>query len=277
MKHFNYLKAAALNFAIISATVLGGIQLASASSVFVINPAGVGLAGALTQADNVLLSDFSAVTSVGATGFSDQGFLSVTGFQLGGSNVALSGLNSTYSLYFAFSGTGHLTMGTNASNLTTTITAGVFDTLSYSLIASSGNATFGFSGNTPTVTSIAPFTLATGGLINGNVITSPANGNTAFVPSANATLTFTPTQLGNAFFVFPVPFYNEAFTAFTNPISTVEPFAGGFLINNGGGSLNFGMQAAVPEPSTWAMMILGFAGVGFMAYRRKDKLAMSVA
>ena len=25
----------------------------------------------------------------------------------------------------------------------------------------------------------------------------------------------------------------------------------------------------VPEPSTWAMIILGFAGVGFMAYRRK--------
>jgi len=30
---------------------------------------------------------------------------------------------------------------------------------------------------------------------------------------------------------------------------------------------------AVPEPSTWAMMILGFAGVGFMAYRRKSKPA----
>jgi len=27
----------------------------------------------------------------------------------------------------------------------------------------------------------------------------------------------------------------------------------------------------VPEPSTWAMMILGFAGVGFMAYRRSRK------
>jgi hypothetical protein len=26
---------------------------------------------------------------------------------------------------------------------------------------------------------------------------------------------------------------------------------------------------AAPEPSTWAMMILGFAGVGFMAYRRR--------
>jgi hypothetical protein len=26
---------------------------------------------------------------------------------------------------------------------------------------------------------------------------------------------------------------------------------------------------AVPEPSTWAMMILGFAGIGFVTYRRK--------
>jgi hypothetical protein len=27
--------------------------------------------------------------------------------------------------------------------------------------------------------------------------------------------------------------------------------------------------AAVPEPSTWAMMVLGFAGLGFMTYRRR--------
>ncbi len=35
--------------------------------------------------------------------------------------------------------------------------------------------------------------------------------------------------------------------------------------------------SAVPEPSTWAMMILGFAGVGFMAYRRKSKPAIMTA
>jgi hypothetical protein len=36
--------------------------------------------------------------------------------------------------------------------------------------------------------------------------------------------------------------------------------------------------AAVPEPSTWAMMILGFFGIGFMAYRRKQNgAAVSVA
>jgi len=31
---------------------------------------------------------------------------------------------------------------------------------------------------------------------------------------------------------------------------------------------------AVPEPATWAMMLLGFAGVGFIAYRRKSKPAL---
>jgi hypothetical protein len=34
---------------------------------------------------------------------------------------------------------------------------------------------------------------------------------------------------------------------------------------------------AVPEPSTWAMMILGFAGIGFMAYRRKIKMGLNAA
>jgi hypothetical protein len=32
--------------------------------------------------------------------------------------------------------------------------------------------------------------------------------------------------------------------------------------------LGTGFASAVPEVSTWAMMLLGFAGVGFMAYRR---------
>jgi PEP-CTERM motif len=39
------------------------------------------------------------------------------------------------------------------------------------------------------------------------------------------------------------------------------------------GSFTTGV-AAVPEPATWAMMILGFAGVGFVAYRRTSKPAL---
>jgi PEP-CTERM motif len=38
-----------------------------------------------------------------------------------------------------------------------------------------------------------------------------------------------------------------------------------------------GNISAVPEPSTWAMMILGFAGVGFVAYRQKAKPTLLAA
>ena len=57
-----------------------------------------------------------------------------------------------------------------------------------------------------------------------------------------------------------------------------------FFVTNGNGSEDTfgptglrvemtGMASAVPEPSTWAMMILGFLGVGFMAYHRKTAVA----
>jgi hypothetical protein len=46
-------------------------------------------------------------------------------------------------------------------------------------------------------------------------------------------------------------------------------FTGTYTIGSDSGSGTFNI-AAVPEPSTWAMMILGFAGIGFMAYRRKQ-------
>jgi hypothetical protein len=36
--------------------------------------------------------------------------------------------------------------------------------------------------------------------------------------------------------------------------------------NNGGGIWT--EVAAVPEPSTWAMLLIGFAGIGFVTYRR---------
>lgn len=43
---------------------------------------------------------------------------------------------------------------------------------------------------------------------------------------------------------------------------------------------NFGVEitnaaAATPEPGTWAMMMLGFAGLGFMAYRRKSRVRIA--
>lgn len=50
-------------------------------------------------------------------------------------------------------------------------------------------------------------------------------------------------------------------------------YASGYALA-GTGSVFFAtnetVTSAVPEPSTWAMMILGFCGLGFIAYRRKD-------
>jgi hypothetical protein len=48
-------------------------------------------------------------------------------------------------------------------------------------------------------------------------------------------------------------------TVFQNTVSNGDQYTWQFASDVG----------AVPEPSTWAMMILGFAGVGLMAYRRK--------
>jgi hypothetical protein len=70
----------------------------------------------------------------------------------------------------------------------------------------------------------------------------------------------------------------------------IEKINGPFLFRDGGSPAEYGTGLAyaiekgwlfatvtadniraVPEPSTWAMMILGLAGVGFMAYRRRNQ------
>jgi hypothetical protein len=64
-------------------------------------------------------------------------------------------------------------------------------------------------------------------------------------------------------------FYDFALNTFTTPgvALTDDPFGDDATLTT-----------AVPEPSTWAMMILGFCGIGFAAYRRKqNRPALSVA
>jgi hypothetical protein len=95
----------------------------------------------------------------------------------------------------------------------------------------------------------APFTIQKGGPsleYTGQAIT--ANGDTVFGVEGNGTIQFTGT-------------YTQI--QWTNP---VKEFWYGFTVGS-----------AVPEPGTWAMMILGFAGIGFMAYRRKSKTALMAA
>jgi PEP-CTERM motif len=57
------------------------------------------------------------------------------------------------------------------------------------------------------------------------------------------------------------------------PSSATASCCGGVFPSNSFQILGF--ADAVPEPSTWAMMILGFAGVGFMAYRRRSSAMLA--
>jgi hypothetical protein len=41
-------------------------------------------------------------------------------------------------------------------------------------------------------------------------------------------------------------------------------------------SFEFSLPTSVPEPSTWAMMALGFAGLGYAAFRRNSKGQMAL-
>jgi hypothetical protein len=88
------------------------------------------------------------------------------------------------------------------------------------------------------------------------------------------------TGITNGNFGFLSPFAINS--GFANGINTLTfqiqdfgpPLA--FRVDNISGTAD-ALTAAVPEPSTWAMMILGFAGVGFIAYRRKAKQASVAA
>jgi choice-of-anchor C domain-containing protein len=70
--------------------------------------------------------------------------------------------------------------------------------------------------------------------------------------------------------------YSFSFTATSNTetltfASTTTAFSGNDTFPFAfGPALDNVSVTPVPEPSTWAMMILGFCGLGFLAYRRKN-------
>jgi hypothetical protein len=67
-------------------------------------------------------------------------------------------------------------------------------------------------------------------------------------------------------------------TSFLNsgagPYSVTEEY---IITATGSGDASSTIVVSVPESSTWAMMILGFLGVGFMAYRRKNGASFRLA
>jgi hypothetical protein len=98
---------------------------------------------------------------------------------------------------------------------------------------------------------------------------------------------------GSGFRTRPDPLNQTEVVTLSTPITTTAvQISGGlsddnFCINNICGQGGYGVAqvelfgspavSAVPESSTWAMMLLGFAGLGLMAYRRTSRSALGAA
>jgi hypothetical protein len=111
----------------------------------------------------------------------------------------------------------------------------------------------------------------------------PGGITTLAVTIGSQTTDFTITSDNSSFFnkPFALTTINYVATSADTAISFIETAS-----NDGGNNdalidgVSFqgpSVTSAVPEPSTWAMLILGFAGIGFMAYRRKSKPALMLA
>ncbi len=254
-----------------------GVACSSAWALpsFTLNPTGGGLLGGTPfTADNIIISDYSIVRFGSGGSFTDNGFLSVASFQLGNMTFTPTGLNSTYGLYFDFSGSGTVSGG----NPATSVTSGSFTSLNYTLYGYNGApASFDVSGNTPTTSAAAGrIALATGSLLPGPNQSSVGSApqSPTFNSFAGANLSFVPNPATYSFFANPpgASFYNVAVSSFINTPTEVSPFTGGFQngfrVSQGGGSVNF--TTPVPEPETYALMLAGLSVVGWAARRRRS-------
>jgi hypothetical protein len=121
---------------------------------------------------------------------------------------------------------------------------------------------------------------------NGAAPTSIGLDNEAFVNPLTGAFIFHDVNQGLGVFAFaPDLFTYDTFLSITvdqavsnsvadqyNALNHNNPDAG--YPTAGYWTASFPTITAVPEPSTWAMMLLGFAGIGFLAYRRKAKPAL---
>jgi hypothetical protein len=141
---------------------------------------------------------------------------------------------------------------------------GVSFTLSESPLVG-GTETFGLQMNlTP------PANGALGNGVFGTIEVDPGNGQQFFisVPESAAqgrtfsqTVTYSFTGIYLPSYTFTGQAVEVANVNFVVPSDTSITVTGNFAQV---------LVTSVPEPSTWAMMVLGFLGLGFMAYRRKQ-------
>jgi hypothetical protein len=84
----------------------------------------------------------------------------------------------------------------------------------------------------------------------------------------------------NVGFTFPEITVSQNGLTATGDNSNYVSFASPGLFGTGGGSINLvlrGTQGAVPEPATWAMMMIGFGAIGISMRHRRQRRSVALA
>lgn len=222
----------------------------AAAVPFTWDPGLVGLAGASAfSGDALKATEVSHIQFTGPTTWQEHGYAKITGIASGGSVSVPAGLNSSYTLYFDFSGTGDMALGT-------------FSTASMTLYGVDGASTFGIDGNNDAFVdngANVPVALATNSLISG--ITGGAPGGDL---SADLWTVFSPTPAGAAMFLspsLPWTFYGHFFHPVSEP-DGVQFVPDGIVLIGGDDTLSF-----VPEPVSALLLAAGLPGL--LLFRRR--------
>lgn len=100
----------------------------------------------------------------------------------------------------------------------------------------------------------------------GAIVSFNAQNNNFLFLNTDSPTDFVNSNYANVFYIIPYG-GSERTSYYQPPTNTFIDYDNEHYIPN-----NWVLTAAVPEPSTWAMMILGLFGVGFIAYLRKVAL-----
>lgn len=223
----------------------------------------------INYADNIVTSN-----SVGTLNYDGHpgcgGTCNVT-TQLGASPSVSATVNEVYFDIYQTSGgglVGRLGYYVEYLNAAGTYSVNLHATDSFSAPSSPASAalTFGLAGSSTTsFNNFASIQLQEADCMNGCPAPGFVTGTPAFTPDHQVQM------IANTLYFVQLDVLLDAQPTGVQNSVMIDPV---FTSNSGGEFVFspgvFGVTSGVPEPSTWAMMILGFCGLGFIAYRRRQ-------